>query len=266
MSGANREPSRIESEKAWFAAYYGEERFSRLGLRLRMERDLRLARRQIKSSGFGRVLSIGCGDGRFERMLAGHAEHVTGIDISPEAVAIARRKTAEDGCSNLDFEACTTDEFVWDGPYDVVFCMALLHHLPETEVPRLARRIFQHIAPGGLLFTLDPNAGAVLRKVGRVVLGSRYDTYHSPDERELDPGETESMLRAAGFGKVLFLPSDWTLIPCMYLLPRGPDWPLRLCDWVDRLCYRLPFRRWASGFSLAAFKDPTETASSEQPT
>lgn len=252
------EPARdsrlAESEKSWFAGYYEKELFNPFGMRLRMERDLRFLRRESGRANLGRVLSIGCGDGRFERMVARHAEHVQASDLSPEAIAIARQRSADEGLHNLTFEVGSADELGWEGPFDVALCMALLHHLPEKEVPPFVRGVFERVAPGGLLYTLDPNVHAVLRKAGRVVLGRRYDTYHTDDEREIDPRETEQILYEAGFCQVRFVPVDWTLIPATYLLPKGPNWPLRICDWIDRVGYHLPFGRWVSGFSLAARK------------
>jgi 2-polyprenyl-3-methyl-5-hydroxy-6-metoxy-1,4-benzoquinol methylase len=243
-----------ESEKSWFAGYYEEERFHPFGMHLRMERDLRLLRKESDRGTLGRVLSIGCGDGRFERMVARHADHVHASDLSPEAIAIARQCAADEGLTNITFEVGAAAELGWEGPFDVVLCMALLHHLPEKEIAPFVQDLFERVAPGGLLYTLDPNVDAILRKVGRIVLGQRYNNYHTADEREIDPRETEEILRQAGFSQVRYLPVDWTLIPVMYLFPRGPNWPLRICGWTDRVCNHLPFRRWASGFSLAATK------------
>ncbi len=249
------EPNYLESERAWFADYYREEHFSTFGMRLRMRRDLDNALEHSVGANLGRVLSIGCGDGRFEQLAARSAPSVVGIDISPDGISIANATASRQGLTNARFQVATTAEFDWNGPFDTVFCMALFHHLPEAEVPSLATKIYGNLAPGGMLFTLDPNADAILRKVGRIVLGGRYHNYHTDDERELDPSATMSILQSAGFDRVRYLPADWTLIPAMYILSRWPRWPLRLCKWLDRICFKLPIDKWASGFSLAAHKD-----------
>ena len=255
MPEVDLEPNYLESERAWFADYYREEHVNPIGMGLRVRRDLANALKHSGRRTLGRVLSIGCGDGRFERLLAPSAESVVGIDISPDAISIANAIAARDGLTNLKFQVKTTDEFDWNGPFDTVFCMALFHHLPEGEVPGLASRIYQNLERGGLLFTLDPNADAVMRKIGRIILGGRYHNYHTDDERELSPSDTRAIICRSGFDRVDYLPADWTLIPAMYILSQGPQWPLRRCDWVDRLCFRLPIDRWASRFSLAAHKD-----------
>jgi SAM-dependent methyltransferase len=46
--------------------------------------------RATGASARSRVLSIGCGIGDTELLLAPHVAHVTGVDLSPQAVAIAR--------------------------------------------------------------------------------------------------------------------------------------------------------------------------------
>jgi hypothetical protein len=115
-------------------------------------------------------------------------------------------------------------------------------------------QIFRHLSPGGWFYAQDPNVHAVLRKVGRVLMGKRYDRYHSPDERELDPAELRKAVRAHGFRDVKTGCIDFTLIPSSYLWPRGPRWFFRLCTLVDRTLCRSPLSRWPSGFYLFARK------------
>ena len=252
MSDRSEKPDQsvIKSELEFFASYYGEEKYNLVGWRLRMERELRLLRLAAGPDGLKRVLSIGCGDGRFELMVARHAEFVTAIDISPEAIELAKENAAKLGVSNVEFRCMPVSEFSWEARFDVVLCVAFLHHLPEPKLPDFLRDVFVHTAPGGLLFTQDPNVNGILRKVGRVVLGSRYDNYHSDDERELDPEEMKRELASAGFESLRWNASDLTLTPLSYILADGPAWPLRFCSLLDRVWCSLPLDRWASGYVL----------------
>jgi hypothetical protein len=84
------------------------------------------------------------------------------------------------------------------------------------------------------------------------VLGSRYDAYHSPGERELDADELREQLLAAGFASVGIVPIDLTLLPAMYLLAKRPGWPLYACVALDRLWCATPLGRWASGFAAVS--------------
>jgi hypothetical protein len=85
-------------------------------------------------------------------------------------------------------------------------------------------------------------------------MGRRYDTYHSADERELDPAEVAAALSAAGFAGIRIRYIDLTLIPSLFVLLRGPDAIFHICDAIDRLWCATPLARWASGFAVAAQK------------
>lgn len=250
---SDRKPDTIaERERDFFARYYAEQSYNLHGWRLRMRRDLRQLLRESGARPLGRVLSHGCGDGLFELAVAEHAEHVTGLDLSQEAVELARRNARARGVENVSFECGRAEDFAREGRFDSMLCIGLLHHLPASSLPGFMASLHEGLRPGGLLYGLDPNEHAVLRKLGRLLLGPRYHRYHSPDERELDPRAIEVQLREAGFEQVRVLCGDWTLIPATYLLARGPDWPLSLCAALDRALGALPLARLASGFAFSA--------------
>lgn len=248
MVGAPPRSDLDQREIDFFARYYAEQTYHPTGSRLKLQRDLRVLRGAAGARGLGRVLSIGCGDGEFERMLAPHCERVTALDISPEAIEIASRLASDAGISNIEFRCLPIAALEWTEAFDTITCVAFLHHV-TTELPALLRRIHQHLVPGGLFYSQDPNVHGILRKIGRVVLGPRYDAYHSPDERELDAEEFREQLLAAGFASVEIAPIDLTLVPAMYLLAKKPGWPLYACTAVDRLWCGTPLGRWASGFA-----------------
>jgi 2-polyprenyl-3-methyl-5-hydroxy-6-metoxy-1,4-benzoquinol methylase len=252
MSSGSPRSDLDQREIEFFARYYAEQAYHPTGSRLKLARDLRVLRRAAGARGLGRVLSIGCGDGEFERMLAPCSEHVTAIDLSPEAIAIAKRLAERERVPNLEFRCVSFAAHEWTDAFDTIVCVAFLHHVPAAELPELLRRIHDRLAPGGLFYAQDPNVHGILRKIGRIALGSRYDAYHSPDERELDADELRDQLRTAGFASVAILPIDLTLLPAMYLLAKGPGWPLYSCAALDRLWCSTPLGRWASGFAAIA--------------
>ena len=239
-------------ERAFFARYYAEARYHPLGWRLRMERDLRVLRASAGARGLGRALSIGCGDGAFELLLAPHAETVVGVDLSPEAIAAAERARAATGAANVSFRCTSFRDLDWSERFDTIACLAFLHHVPETELAGFLEACHAHLEPGGLFFSQDPNSRGVLRAVGRLALGERYHAYHSPEERELDPGELTRTLRGAGFAEVAIRHVDLTLIPACFMLRRGPGVALRMAALVDRFWCATPLARWSSGFAAIA--------------
>jgi SAM-dependent methyltransferase len=244
---------RIEDdERRFFARYYAEQTYHPVGWRLRLERDAALLRKASPAGRLGRVLSVGCGDGQFELLLAPFAERVTGIDLSPEAIAVAEGARRAQRIDNVEFRCLSFAELRWEESFDTIVCLAFLHHLPESELSNFLANARRHLRPGGIFYSQDPNAGGVLRTVGRRLMGSRYHAYHTPDERELDPDEMVSQLRRAGFGSVEVQFVDLTLIPALYLWKRGVAWPLRLAAAVDRAWCASPLARWASGFAVIA--------------
>lgn len=241
-------------EKEFFAHYYEEGAYHPRGMELRLARELRWITRVLAGQRLASVLSIGCGAGQFELMLAPGVGRIRALDISPQAIEAARREAARQGVTNVDFQCQSLAELDWNQTFDAIVCLAFLHHVREAELFDFLQAIHAHLNPGGVFFAHDPNRHGWLRKVGRVVLGRKYDTYHSPDERELDPREIQALLRKAGFAEVRIGHLDSTLIPSMYLLAKGPAWPLSICVGVDWLWCHSPFARWASAFTTFARK------------
>ena len=136
MSRPPPERRRIENdERRFFAQYYAEQAYHAVGWRLRLERDARLLREAAPGGRLGRVLSVGCGDGQFELMLAPCAERVTGIDLSPEAIAAAEAARSAQGIDNVEFRCLSFADLDWDQSFDTIVCLAFLHHVPERDLP-----------------------------------------------------------------------------------------------------------------------------------
>ena len=155
----------------------------------------RAAREFLRATGAGRaqrVLSLGCGDGSIERLLAPHVGSVTGVDISPVAIAQARAKSA--AFPNLSFK--TGDAWA-DGPYDVVAAFAFLHHLDDAAIRATLSAARAALRPGGIFYSSDPSARRAVALFRGLVRGA-YERYHSPDERELDPGALSRLFIEAG--------------------------------------------------------------------
>lgn len=94
----------------------------------------------------GTALDVGCGSGVLTRLLAGRAEAVHGIDADPQIIARARELTSpSDPVTYTVGDALTATA---PGPYDVITCVAALHHMPFAPAVSLFRR---RLAPGGTL-------------------------------------------------------------------------------------------------------------------
>ncbi|MFE5207135.1 class I SAM-dependent methyltransferase [Streptomyces sp. NPDC056600] len=93
-----------------------------------------------------RALDVGSGSGDLARLLATRAGSVHGIDVDPAVVGRARELTAP--AAPVTFTVGDALKEAPPGPYDVITCVATLHHLPFGEALACFRR---QLAPGGTL-------------------------------------------------------------------------------------------------------------------
>ena len=243
-----------QSEISFYKNIYKTEAFNQLGNQLRLKRELNSLLFLAQTRDLNKVLSIGCGSGQFEILLAPYAEHITAVDISPEAIELAKKNQAAAGVKNINFKCQSFSDLNWDEQFDAVICLAFLHHVPESDLESFLQKVYDHIKPRGFFYSQDPNINGVLRKVGRIVLGNKYDKYHTPDERELDPNDLIGLLRDVGFNSFKINHLDLTVIPAIYMLTRGYNWLMYLCLVIDFLWSKSLFAPWASGFAMISWK------------
>lgn len=87
---------------------------------------------------FDRALDIGSGSGDLARLLATRATGVQGVDVDRAIVAKARELTGP--AVPVTFTASDALTETPPGPYDVITCVAALHHLPFSEALTHFRR------------------------------------------------------------------------------------------------------------------------------
>jgi ubiquinone/menaquinone biosynthesis C-methylase UbiE len=101
-----------------------------------------------------RVLEYGCGSGTYAVTIAQFAAHVTGIDISPEAIKLSRERAAAEGVADkTSFVVMDAEELTFSpGSFDVVSVAGVLHHLDLREALGQIHRV---LAPGGKAIFLE---------------------------------------------------------------------------------------------------------------
>lgn len=112
------------------------------------------------------VLDAGCGTGRIGRELARRGVDVVGVDLDPDMLATARRRSPELSWIQADlasFELARTFDLV------VAAGNVMILLTPETEAAVLAN-LARHLDPGGLFI-----AGAQVGATDHLTL-SEYDT------------------------------------------------------------------------------------------
>jgi SAM-dependent methyltransferase len=91
-----------------------------------------------------RALDVGCGAGVFSVWLA----QVTGIDVLPEAIAMARSLGEKRGATG-ELVTCNLFEFTVARPFDLVYDSVCLHSLVGGSVALYKQQLFGWLAPGG---------------------------------------------------------------------------------------------------------------------
>ena len=202
-----------------------------------------------------RVLSLGCGDGHFESIIAPLVASVTGLDISSTAVDQANRKCKELGIEN--FRAiCTNlvdfDPSNYQGKFDVILAVGLLHHIPEEQLPALLQQYLLFLKPGGRFASSDPSAMRLVNLFKRL-FQRKYAATHTPDERELIPHEVKMLAKNSGFQNVEIEFYDFFMGPLSWVWPSCPSF-IAICGHIfDQILVRIPvINRYSSAFLLLA--------------
>jgi SAM-dependent methyltransferase len=109
--------------------------------------------RTLAGRRFRRGLSLGCGLGAIERWVRSHdlCEEITGIDISPSTLEVARERARAEGLLGITYEIGDMNQL--DLPadtYDLVFIHQSLHHVVGVE--KLLTRVSGALTRDGLLF------------------------------------------------------------------------------------------------------------------
>jgi 2-polyprenyl-3-methyl-5-hydroxy-6-metoxy-1,4-benzoquinol methylase len=113
----------------------------------------------LPSDKSARILDLGCGYGGIMHALreAGYA-NVTGVDVSPEQIDVARRLGFEDvHCK--DVRAFLSEAA--DASYNVVIAFDILEHFTKPELLGLTDELHRVLARGGRLIVHAPNGEAI---------------------------------------------------------------------------------------------------------
>jgi 2-polyprenyl-6-hydroxyphenyl methylase/3-demethylubiquinone-9 3-methyltransferase len=157
---------------------------------------------------FGKsVIDIGCGGGILAESMAKAGAKVTGLDMAPASLEVAKLHGLESG-TKVDYVCSTAENFAAEnaGKFDVVTCMEMLEHVPDPSSVIAACAALAK--PGGHVFfsTLNRNIKSYLMGI----VGAEYVLKLVPKgthdhSKFLKPSELMSMTDKAGL-----LPRDMT--------------------------------------------------------
>ena len=139
------------------------------------------------------IVDYGCGSGSNSVLLANRGAHVSGVDISPDLVSLARRRMQINGRSGgASFVVCSG----YDLPFpnhsvDVVFGIAILHHL---DLGKASQEIARVLRPGGSAIFQEPVRNSRVVRFVRGLIPYRQPDI-SPFERPLTDEELREFAR-----------------------------------------------------------------------
>lgn len=101
----------------------------------------------VQTAEVSSVLDAGCGTGRMTGLLAAQGALVSGVDLSPAMIGIARREHPD-----LAFDVADLSDLpAGDAQFGGVFAWYSIIHTAPAELPRLFAEFVRVLAPGGFL-------------------------------------------------------------------------------------------------------------------
>jgi len=145
-----------------------------------------------------RMLDVGCGVGGAARSIAAHLGcHVTGIDLTPDFISVARELTLRSGLQNLvDFEVANALSMPFsDGAFDAAVTIHAAMNIKDRN--GLYREVARVLKKGAAFHIYDVMKGPALGLDFPVPWAESADTSHV-----ITPAETQQLLESAGFDVV----------------------------------------------------------------
>lgn len=118
-----------------------------------------------------RVLDVGCGGGLLAEGMARRGARVTGIDLAPESLKVARLHALEAGI-DVEYREIAAEALADTdaGGFDLVTCLEMLEHVPDPVA--IVAALASLVRPGGdvICSTINRNA----KSFALAIVGAEY--------------------------------------------------------------------------------------------
>jgi ubiquinone/menaquinone biosynthesis C-methylase UbiE len=126
----------------------------------------------------GTLLEVGCGIGVDSIQLAKCGFDVTAVDLTENALAVAKEFAAQRGV-RIDFRLGNAEGLDFpDGSFDVVYSFGVLHHTPDIE--RSVAEVRRVLVPGGTAYVMLYHRDSLVNLVHKLL----RLPYESPRDRK----------------------------------------------------------------------------------
>lgn len=156
-----------------------------------------------------RVVEFGCGVGWLSLFLARRGYAVTGVDISPDAIAAACAQRDAQRVAGATFVVADYEEFSAPQPFDCALFYDSLHHAEDERAA--LRCAYRSLREGGMLVAFEPGYGH--SETDASVRAVREFGVH---EKDMPAGYIVRLGREAGFRRHVFLPRPHDVIRRLY--------------------------------------------------
>jgi len=147
-----------------------------------------------------KVIDIGCGGGILSESMAALGADVTGIDMAPTPLQVAKLHLKETGLQ-VDYQQITAEHMAEEhaGEFDVVTCMEMLEHVPDPA--SVVKACAQLVKPGGMVFLSTINRNP--KSFAMAIVGAEYILKLLPKgtheyAKFIRPSELANWCRSAG--------------------------------------------------------------------
>ena len=171
--------------------------------------------------GSGRLLDIGCNEGRGLRIYAANGFQAEGLELNQRAATQARN-------AGFNVHTCLLGDYVPVAPYDVAVLSNVLEHALDPK--QMLRDVHRILANDGEVWISCPCGQSWLR----TVFGRSWINWHVPFHIfHFSPNTLRQLLTATGFTRIevrQITPSLWvaqSLIACFFSKKGKKTWQLR---------------------------------------
>jgi 2-polyprenyl-3-methyl-5-hydroxy-6-metoxy-1,4-benzoquinol methylase len=104
-----------------------------------------------------RILDVGCGFGLFAAYFGQtHPQRrIVGVDPSARRIALAQGVAESLGLKDHTFVVGDVRTAPLEGPFDAVYVLDVMHHLPREDQEQVLERLRSLLVPGGMLLVKD---------------------------------------------------------------------------------------------------------------